>query len=201
MLDKHFFQHFLLQCRPVYPLGNEQVWKHEVLCLSRHVSMLPPDPNLSTQLTLSHPHNFLLYAVLGFAAADLEANGATNSSLSVPAMMYRCKAIQRFRKAITSFQEPEKTLKVAAPTESKNPKPKKSAKIASEPKPQTDSKHYGQSIMSSDYGSALVASCYLLMGQSQYLGDGTQDFMTLTRGSASLRAEMIRLGFPPTGSP
>ncbi|KAM3502640.1 hypothetical protein MY10362_004709 [Beauveria mimosiformis] len=129
MLDMHFFQHFLLQCRPVYPLGNEQVWKHEVLCLSRH-------------------YHFLLYAVLGFAAADLGDNGATNSSLSVPAMTYRCKAIQLFRKAITSFQELEKTLKVAAPTESKNPKPRKSAKIASEPKPQTDSKHYGQSIMS-----------------------------------------------------
>nr|ACR78138.1 predicted Gal4-like transcriptional regulator [Beauveria bassiana] len=146
MLDMHFFQHFLLQCRPVYPLGNEQT----LTC--------------AIQLTLSHQHDFLLYAVLGFAAADLEANGATNSSLSVPAMTYRCKAIQLFRKAIASFQEPEKTL---------------------------------ESIMSSDQGSALVASCYLLIGQSRYLGDGIQDFMTLTRGSASLRAEMIRLRFPP----
>ncbi|KAJ6789711.1 hypothetical protein PWT90_00575 [Aphanocladium album] len=178
MLDMHFFQHFLLQCSPVYPLGNEQVWKHDVLCLSHH-------------------HEFLLYAVLGFAAADLEANGGTNSSLSVPAMTYRCKAIQLFRKAITSFQEPEKAPKNTMPTESKNPKPRKSANIASDPKPQTDSQHYGQSIMSFDQGSALVAACYLLMGQSQYLGDGIQDFMTLTRGSASLRGEMIRLGFPP----
>ncbi|KAM3544630.1 hypothetical protein ARSEF1564_002498 [Beauveria bassiana] len=197
MLDMHFFQHFLLQCRPVYPLGNEQVWKHEVLCLSRHVSMLPQTLTFAIQLRLSHQHDFLLYAVLGFAAADLEANGATNSSLSVPAMTYRCKAIQLFRKAIASFQEPEKTLEAAAPTESKNPKPRKFARIASEPKPQTDSKHYGQSIMSSDQGSALVASCYLLIGQSRYLGDGIHDFMTLTRGSASLRAEMIRLRFPP----
>ncbi len=89
------------------------------------------------------------------------------------------------------------TTKATVPTESKHPKPRKSAKIAGDPKPQTDSQHYGQSIMSFDQGSALVASCYLLMGQSQYLGDGIQDFMTLTRGSASLRAEMIRLGFPP----
>ncbi|KAJ3473194.1 hypothetical protein NLG97_g10460 [Lecanicillium saksenae] len=178
MLDMHFFQHFLLQCSPVYPLGNEQVWKHDVLCLS-------------------HNHDFLLYAVLGFAAADLEANGGTNTSLSVPAMTYRCKAIQLFRKAITSFQEPDKPSKSSMPTETKNPKPRRSAKIAGDPKPQTDSQHYGQSIMSFDQGSALVASCYLLMGQSQYLGDGIQDFMTLTRGSASLRAEMIRLGFPP----
>ncbi|TQW02851.1 Gal4-like transcriptional regulator [Cordyceps javanica] len=178
MLDMHFFQHFLLQCRPVYPLGNQQVWKHDVLCLSHH-------------------HNFLLYAILGFAAADLEANGGTNSTLSVPAMTYRFKAIQLFRKAITSFQEPEKSAKAAPPTETKNPRPRKSANIAGEAKPQTDSQHYGQSIMSLEQGSALVASCYLLMGQSQYLGDGIQDFMTLTRGSASLRAEMIRLGFPP----
>lgn len=112
-------------------------------------------------------------------------------------MTYRCKAIHLFRKAIASFQEPETTTKATVPRESKHPKPRKSAKIAGDPKPQTDSQHYGQSIMSFDQGSALVASCYLLMGQSQYLGDGIQDFMTLTRGSASLRAEMIRLGFPP----
>ncbi|OAA72519.1 hypothetical protein ISF_01592 [Cordyceps fumosorosea ARSEF 2679] len=112
-------------------------------------------------------------------------------------MAYRCKAIQLFRKVIASFQEPEPSANIAAPKESKNPKPRKSAKIAGDRKPQTDSRHYGQSIMSFDQGSALVASCYLLMGQSQYLGDGIQDFMTLTRGSASLRGEMIRLGFPP----
>lgn len=113
-------------------------------------------------------------------------------------MTYRCKAIQMFRKAIVAFQEPSKPANPPAPTESKNPKPRKSAKIAGgDPKPQTDSQHYGRSILSFDQGSALVASCYLLMGQSQYLGDGIQDFMTLTRGSASLRAEMIRLGFPP----
>lgn len=112
-------------------------------------------------------------------------------------MTYRYKAIQLFRKAITSFQDPEKSPTDTLPLESKNPKPRKSAKIAGDPKPQTDSQHYGKSIISLDQGSALVASVYLLMGQSQYLGDGIQDFMTLTRGSASLRAEMIRLGFPP----
>lgn len=112
-------------------------------------------------------------------------------------MTYRCKAIQLFRKAITSFQDPEAAAKTALSTEAKNPKPRKSAKIAGDPKAQSDSKHYGRSILSFDQGSALVAACYLLMGQSQYLGDGIQDFMTLTRGSASLRGEMIRLGFPP----
>lgn len=112
-------------------------------------------------------------------------------------MTYRCKAIQLFRKAIASFQEPGTATKAIVPADNKNPKPRKSANIAGDPKPQTDSQHYGRSTMSYDQGSALVASCYLLMGQSQYLGDGIQDFMTLTRGSASLRAEMMRLGFPP----
>lgn len=115
-------------------------------------------------------------------------------------MTYRYKAIQLFRKAITAFQgNSEKPASKTAVMECRNPQPRKSANIAGpgDPKPQADSKYYGKSIMSFDQGSALVAACYLLMGQSQYLGDGVQDFMTLTRGSMSLRAEMLRLGFPP----
>ncbi|KAH6661670.1 hypothetical protein EV126DRAFT_447479 [Verticillium dahliae] len=35
MEDMRFFQHFLLQCYPHHPLGNENVWTHEVPCLSQ----------------------------------------------------------------------------------------------------------------------------------------------------------------------
>lgn len=44
MMDMHFFQHFLLQSHPLYPLGNETVWKHEVLCLAQQVSLMPLFP-------------------------------------------------------------------------------------------------------------------------------------------------------------
>lgn len=43
-----------------------------------------------------------------------------------------------------------------------------------ESKPQTHSRHYGQSIMSSDQDSTFVASCYVLIGQLQYLGNASR---------------------------
>lgn len=42
--DMRFFQHFLLQCYPSHPLGNEQIWTHEVPCLSQNVSKPPNTP-------------------------------------------------------------------------------------------------------------------------------------------------------------
>ncbi|KAH6667667.1 hypothetical protein EV126DRAFT_447134 [Verticillium dahliae] len=52
MEDMRFFQHFLLQCYPHHPLGNENVWTHEVPCLSQ-----------------THP--YLMHAILGLAACEL----------------------------------------------------------------------------------------------------------------------------------
>ena len=39
-----FFQHFLLKCYPQHPLGNENIWTHEVPCLSQNVRSVPSFP-------------------------------------------------------------------------------------------------------------------------------------------------------------
>lgn len=39
--DMRFFQHFLLQCYPHHPIGNENIWTHEVPYLSQSVSERP----------------------------------------------------------------------------------------------------------------------------------------------------------------
>ena len=52
MEDMRCFQHFMLQCYPHHPLGNEDVWTHEVPCLSRSVSS-PPFPCLLTSFLRS----------------------------------------------------------------------------------------------------------------------------------------------------
>ena len=44
MQDMRCFQHFMLRCFPLHPLGNEDVWTHEVPCLSHSVS-LPSSPS------------------------------------------------------------------------------------------------------------------------------------------------------------
>ncbi len=33
-----FFQHFLFQCYPNYPIGAENIWTHEIPSLSERVS-------------------------------------------------------------------------------------------------------------------------------------------------------------------
>ena len=39
--DMRFFQHFLTACLPRHPLCNEDVWSHEVPCLSQNVCRSP----------------------------------------------------------------------------------------------------------------------------------------------------------------
>ena len=42
--DMRFFQHFLFQCYPHHPIGAENIWTHEIPCLSQKVSLLPTLP-------------------------------------------------------------------------------------------------------------------------------------------------------------
>lgn len=37
-----FFQHFLLKCYPHHPIGSEDMWTHEIPCLSEKASTSPP---------------------------------------------------------------------------------------------------------------------------------------------------------------
>ncbi|KAK3315318.1 hypothetical protein B0H66DRAFT_565067 [Apodospora peruviana] len=76
--DMRFFQHFLLQCYPHYPIGAENIWTHEVPCLSQK-------------------YEYLMHAILGFAASELISQDPT---LVAPAMDHRLKAIKAIKKTL-----------------------------------------------------------------------------------------------------
>ncbi|OHE91005.1 C6 zinc finger protein [Colletotrichum orchidophilum] len=79
--DMRFFQHFLLQCYPHHPIGNENIWTHEVPCLSQS-------------------NGFLMHAILGMAACDLMS---ADPSLLAFAMAHRVKAIQAIKKSLAEL--------------------------------------------------------------------------------------------------
>ncbi|KAH8177968.1 fungal zn(2)-Cys(6) binuclear cluster domain-containing protein [Sarocladium implicatum] len=88
--DMRFFQHFLTQCYPATPLGQEHVWTHEIPCIA-------------------HNHEFLMHAILGFAASELLS---TDPTLVTAAMAHRVKAIKAIKKRLaeaskmnTSYEE------------------------------------------------------------------------------------------------
>ncbi|KAI1816393.1 C6 zinc finger protein [Poronia punctata] len=78
--DMRFFQHFLLNCTPHHPLGNDSIWTHEVPCLSQN-------------------HEYLMHAILGLAASDLMIQ---DPSLVTFAMAHRLKAIKAIKKTLTN---------------------------------------------------------------------------------------------------
>ncbi|KAF3800548.1 hypothetical protein GCG54_00003446 [Colletotrichum gloeosporioides] len=79
--DMRFFQHFMLQCYPHHPIGNENIWTHEIPCLSQS-------------------HEFLMHAILGMAACDLMAQ---DPSLLAFAMAHRIKAIKAIKKSLAEL--------------------------------------------------------------------------------------------------
>ncbi|KAI8263235.1 Sterol uptake control protein 2 [Colletotrichum sp. SAR 10_98] len=79
--DMRFFQHFMLQCYPHHPIGNESIWTHEIPCLSQS-------------------HEFLMHAILGMAACDLMAQ---DPSLLAFAMAHRVKAIKAIKKSLAEL--------------------------------------------------------------------------------------------------
>ncbi|KAF6821287.1 C6 zinc finger protein [Colletotrichum sojae] len=79
--DMRFFQHFMLQCYPHHPIGNENIWTHEVPCLSQS-------------------HEFLMHAILGMAACDLVQS---DPSLMSFAMAHRLKAIKAIKKSLAEI--------------------------------------------------------------------------------------------------
>ncbi|KFA66165.1 hypothetical protein S40285_03373 [Stachybotrys chlorohalonatus IBT 40285] len=77
--DMRVFQHFLTQCYPHHPLKQEEIWTHEIPCLA-------------------HNHDFLMHAILGFAASELIPS---DPSLVTAAMSHRVKAIRAIKKRLT----------------------------------------------------------------------------------------------------
>ncbi|PNY26987.1 Sterol uptake control protein 2 [Tolypocladium capitatum] len=89
--DMRFFQHFLTQCYPHHPLKQEDIWTHEIPCIA-------------------HNHDFLMHAILGFAASELTH---TDSSLVTAAMNHRIKAIRAIKKRLTEGSRVETTYEEA----------------------------------------------------------------------------------------
>ncbi|PHH90174.1 hypothetical protein CDD83_4333 [Cordyceps sp. RAO-2017] len=79
--DMRFFQHFLTQCYPHHPLRQEEVWTHEIPCIA-------------------HNHEFLMHAILGFAASELSRADNDDGSLVTAAMGHRVKAIKAIKKRL-----------------------------------------------------------------------------------------------------
>ncbi|KAK7439658.1 C6 zinc finger protein [Colletotrichum acutatum] len=79
--DMRFFQHFMLQCYPHHPIGNENIWTHEIPCLSQ-------------------TNEFLMHAILGMAACDLMN---ADPSLLAFAMAHRVKAIKAIKKSLAEL--------------------------------------------------------------------------------------------------
>ncbi|KAM7208435.1 hypothetical protein V8F20_001116 [Naviculisporaceae sp. PSN 640] len=76
--DMRLFQHFLLQCYPHYPIGSENIWTHEIPCLSEK-------------------YEYLMHAILGFSASELLPR---EPSLIESAMSHRLKAIKAIKRTL-----------------------------------------------------------------------------------------------------
>lgn len=97
MQDMRCFQHFMLRCYPHHPVGNEDVWTHEVPCLSHSVS-LPSHPPSTQVLTPSPQNEHLMHAILGLAASDLTPK---DPSLHAHALTHRLKAINSIKQTLS----------------------------------------------------------------------------------------------------
>ncbi|KAK3946164.1 C6 zinc finger protein [Diplogelasinospora grovesii] len=87
--DMRFFQHFLFQCYPHHPIGSENIWTHEVPCLSQK-------------------YEYLMHAILGYSASELMQD---EPDLVAPALAHRLKAIKAIKRTLSdvpranSFEE------------------------------------------------------------------------------------------------
>ncbi|KAK4121808.1 hypothetical protein N657DRAFT_647298 [Parathielavia appendiculata] len=77
--DMRFFQHFLLNCYPHHPIGAEELWTHEIPCLSEK-------------------YEYLMHAILGYSASELMA---TDPSVGEAALSHRLKAIKAIKKSLS----------------------------------------------------------------------------------------------------
>jgi hypothetical protein len=74
-----FLQHFLLQCYPHNPVGSENIWLHDIPALSER-------------------YEYLMHAILGYAASDLMQN---DPGLLPAAIDHRVKAIRAIKKTLS----------------------------------------------------------------------------------------------------
>lgn len=153
MQDMRFFQHFIQHSFPHHPLGNDEIWTHEVPCLSYNVciplpallegfgssSQWPPRERTAvpSALMVSTQYEFLMHSILGLAASELIAS---DPSLAGAALAHRLKSIQAIKR------------KLAA----------------------------SNSSITYAEGNALIATCFALTFQSVILEDGSKHLQKYT---------------------
>ncbi|KFY05786.1 hypothetical protein V492_08299 [Pseudogymnoascus sp. VKM F-4246] len=80
--DFRLFNHFVKECHPSHPLGNEEAWTHEVP-------------------SIAHNHEYLLHAMLALAASDLSECSPNDSALALSGMNHRVRAIESLSTALS----------------------------------------------------------------------------------------------------
>ncbi|KAK4146510.1 uncharacterized protein C8A04DRAFT_9792 [Dichotomopilus funicola] len=98
--DMRFFQHFLMRCYPHHPVGSEDLWTHEIPCLSER-------------------YDYLMHAILGYSASELMANG--EPALAEAAMAHRYKAVKAIKKSLSPAAASAATAAARAKSASPSP--------------------------------------------------------------------------------
>ncbi|KFY42621.1 hypothetical protein V495_04414 [Pseudogymnoascus sp. VKM F-4514 (FW-929)] len=80
--DFRLFNHFITECHPSHPLGNEEQWTHAIP-------------------SIAHNHEYLLHAMLALAASDISECNPNDTALAVSGMNHRVRAIETLSTALS----------------------------------------------------------------------------------------------------
>jgi len=165
--DMRFFQHFLLNCYPHHPIGSEDLWTHEIPCLSEK-------------------YEYLMHAILGYSASELMAT--QDASLAEAAMSHRYKAIKAIKKSLC---QPAAASSSPSTSSSATPSYPPNCAGSGSNAPATSSKDKDAMF---EEGNALMATCFALTYQSVLLEDGMAEYMTFIRGIIIVAIQMYCRG-------
>ncbi|OBT46921.1 hypothetical protein VE00_02007 [Pseudogymnoascus sp. WSF 3629] len=82
MQDFRLFNHFVKECHPSHPLGNEAAWTHDIP-------------------SIAHNHEYLLHAMLGLAASDISGYSPNDSTMALSGINHRVRAIESLSSALS----------------------------------------------------------------------------------------------------
>ncbi|KAL5351178.1 hypothetical protein ACLOAV_003029 [Pseudogymnoascus australis] len=80
--DFRLFNHFVKECHPSHPLGNEGAWTHDIP-------------------SIAHNHEYLLHAMLALAATDISECSPNDSALALSGINHRVRAIETLSTALS----------------------------------------------------------------------------------------------------
>ncbi|KAL2149606.1 hypothetical protein VTH82DRAFT_8258 [Thermothelomyces myriococcoides] len=172
--DMRCFQHFLLNCYPHHPIGSEELWLHEIPCLSEK-------------------HEFLMHGILGYAASELMAT--QDPSLAEAALLHRYKAIKAIKKSLAQTVPVELSPCTDSGGETPPPAAPSSSEVSRSGPPQLPpGPPPSRSHPMFEEGNALIATCFALTYQSVLLEDGLAEYMTFIRGIVIVAIQMYIRG-------